>query len=92
MIINMSEILMEKESLKEENKKLKRLLKLAVEDLEKIEKNLDAKMCEIFECDCIKGCLGCPYLEVYDNEGFYTECKWKHIDEAMKFIGGNENE
>ena len=69
----------------QENAELKRLLKLAVEDLEHIEKNIGPTLCDG------NGCTDCPYCEVYDNESFIY-CKWKHADEAMKLIGGNEND
>ena len=38
------------------------------------------KSCEIFPF-----CIGCPKA----NEPY---CEWKHRDEAMKLLGGNEND
>lgn len=61
----------------QENKELKRLLKLAVDDFDYIDKN--------FGCaGCHKGWEKCPY-----NTGEKDCCteKWKYHDEAMKLIG-----
>lgn len=57
----------------EENAELKRMLKLAVED---IDLAMNGDMCELCgdeHCD------------------FTTPCVWRHLDEAMKLIG-EENE
>ena len=63
----------------DENKELKRLLKLAVED---------------FNCDIDSICAickhndlvdGCPYIEKYSE----CEYKWRYTDEALKLIGGD---
>ena len=67
------------DELKTENERLKKLLKLAVDDLGKIEQRVGASMCEAFG-----NCENCVYSEVYDNEGFYMNCEWKHADEAVK--------
>lgn len=61
----------------EENKELKRLLKLAIESFDYIDKK--------FGCaGCNKGWKKCPY-----NAGEKDCCteKWKYHDEAMKLIG-----
>ena len=64
----------------QENKELKRLLKLAIESFDYIDKN--------FGCaGCHKGWKKCPY-----NTGEKDCCteKWKYHDEAMKLIGEEE--
>ena len=65
----------------EENKKLKRLLKLAIESFDYIDE-------EEFSCaGCHKGWEKCPY-----NTGEKDCCteKWKYHDEAMKLIGDEQ--
>lgn len=65
-------------TVKEENKELKRLLKLAIESFDYIDE-------EEFSCaGCHKGWEKCPY-----NTGEKDCCteKWKYHDEAMKLIG-----
>ena len=62
----------------QENAELKRLLKLAVEAIEKIsEKNngicLRSYYCEINECD-------------FDYDKIADVCKWKHKDEAIELL------
>ena len=62
----------------EENAELKRLLKLAVEAIEKIsDKNngicLRSYYCEINECD-------------FDYDKIADVCKWKHKDEAIELL------
>lgn len=57
-----------------ENDELKRLLRLAVEDIGKLK-----------NCEKYPFCGGCPK----ESEPL---CKWKHRDEAMKLLGGNEND
>lgn len=71
----------ENNHLKNENTELKRLLKLAVEDIEKMSDYL---------CDNCYDDGWCPCANDDGNGNYF--CKWKHIDEAMKLIGGNENE
>lgn len=64
-------------TVKEENKELKRLLKLVIESFDYID--------EEFLCTgCNKGWKKCPY-----NTGEKDCCteKWKYHDEAMKLIG-----
>lgn len=66
------------------NAELKRLLKLAVDDLDTAIKSCEQDMlCEICsyheKCDCINYCGG-----EYDRT-------WKHHDEAMELLGGTEN-
>ena len=63
--------------LEEENNELKRLLKLAIESFDYIDKK--------FGCaGCNRGWKKCPY-----NTGVKDCCteKWKYHDEAMKLIG-----
>lgn len=69
--------------LEEENKELKRLLKMAVEDFDYIYQE--------HSCAAISGCrIDYPY------SGGAADCcngKWKHADESMKLIGeDNEND
>lgn len=63
--------------LEEENNKLKRLLRLAVEDLSVIDGVCDDYDDVCDECPCKVNILG--------------RCKWKHAEEALKLIGGEEN-
>lgn len=68
----------------QENAELKRLLKLAVDAIEKISEKsngicLRSYYCEIKECD-------------FDYDKIADVCKWKHKDEAMRLIGGDKNE
>lgn len=62
--------------LEEENNELKRLLKLAIESFDYIDKKLGC-------AGCNKGWKKCPY-----NTGEKDCCteKWKYHDEAMKLI------
>lgn len=62
----------------QENEQLKALLKLAVDVINDIE-------CQ--SCNYCSDCVGSPD-SCSDMEGFV----WKHADEAMKLIGGNEND
>lgn len=57
-----------------ENDELKRMLRLAVDDIEKLK-----------NCEKYPFCGGCPK----ESEPL---CKWKHHDEAMYLLGGNEND
>lgn len=77
MLISAYELSAENENLKNENTELKRLLKLAVEDIEKMSNYL---------CD---NCYDDGWCPCASDDG---DCKWKHADEVMKIIGGNENE
>lgn len=61
----------------EENAEMKRLLRLAVEDLSRIDEVCDDVNDVCGECPCGINILG--------------TCKWKHADEAEKLIGGDEN-
>ena len=61
-----------------ELKEAKRLLKLAVEDFSNIDYH-------IYECDM--DCDSCPIHGERD-----TCVEWVHADEALKLIGGSENE
>lgn len=65
--------------LEEENKELKRLLKLAVED---IGKHSFCSMCENRSDD--SKCKKCKAVTL-------DMFKWKHVDEAMKLIGDEDN-
>lgn len=57
-----------------ENDELKRMLRLAVDDIGKLK-----------NCEKYPFCGGCPK----ESEPL---CKWKHHDEAMELLGGNEND
>lgn len=74
----------------EENKELKRLLKLAVEDFEKFRCLMSSKVnkdfCETaleYHFNPYDLCNSCPLSGS-------AKCKWKHADEAMKLIGEEE--
>lgn len=64
----------------EENTELKRLLRLAVEDFDFI---YQEHSCAITECS-----EDCPY----NDEKDCCLGKWKHHDEALRLIGGEEND
>lgn len=67
--------------LEEENKELKRLLRLAVEDMKKVS---DDNCCY----HCIYGNPITRHCEEYKgNENCY---KWQHAEEALKLIGDDE--
>ena len=66
--------------LEEENKELKRLLRLAVDGFEHIGKHFT--MCSHDDCD------KCPY---YIGERLICPDKWKHAEEALGLIGDEEN-
>lgn len=71
--------------LETENAELKRLLRLAVDDLDKSIKACETDMlCEICsyeaECNCVNYCFIDKNLR-----------SWRHHDEAMKLLGGTEN-
>lgn len=61
------------DKLEEENAELKRMLKLAVEDIDTAMNGDKCDLCSDERCD------------------FTTPRTWRHLDEAMKLIGG-ENE
>ncbi len=66
------------DKLEEENAELKRMLKLAVED---IDIAMNGNMCEI-----------CSYVS-FTHDDDSMPCVWRHLDEAMKLIGEeNEND
>lgn len=62
----------------QENAELKRLLKLAIDDLNIVKTHLSDFYCELTDCD------DCPYTIGLQG------CKWKHYSDAMKLIGENE--
>jgi len=70
--------------LENENRELKRVLKAAVEDFKWLAKwHDDCELCgsRYDNGDCpVDGCKDCD--EVYT---------WRHEDEALKLIGGNDN-
>lgn len=68
----------------QENAELKRLLKLAVEDFEII-----ANEIRCYNCDFNFMCCYCP---LNTDNGNFSSKGWKHADEAMTLIGGNEEE
>lgn len=65
--------------LEEENKELKRLLKLAVDDFDFIYLE--------HSCAYMKCSTDCPYN---GSEANCCKGEWKHADEAMKLIGDDE--
>lgn len=71
------------DKLKTENKKLKKMLKQAVEDFEFISKYF--------------GCAGCHDLKKWHecpfNDGERDCCtdKWRYADKALKLIGDDKN-
>lgn len=73
----------ELDALREENKELKRLLRLAVEDIKKVS---DDNCCY----HCIYGNPITRHCEEYrGDENCY---KWQHAEEAMKLLGDEDNE
>lgn len=62
------------DKLEEENAELKRMLKLAVEDIDEAMNGDTCEICSDKRCDKS------------------TPCVWRYLDEAMKLIGGNENQ
>lgn len=66
-------------ALKTENDELKRLLRLAVDDFEKL---ANVESCYYPFCG-----ERCPF----DCTGGCEEREWKHRDEAMKLLGGTES-
>ena len=75
------ELLKENQEHVNENKELKRLLRLAVDGFEHIGKHFT--MCSHDDCD------KCPY---YIGERLICPDKWKHAEEAMKLLGDEDNE
>lgn len=66
-----------------ENKKLKKMLKLAVEDLDFIREK-QGRICHFsFEC------TECPFSNG-QNEGCVKN-KWRYADKALKLIGDDKN-
>ena len=65
--------------LEEENKELKRLLRLAVEDFDFIYRE--------HSCVAIGCSTDCPYS---DDETYYCKGEWKHAEEALKLIGDDK--
>ena len=68
-----------------ELKEAKRLLKLAVEDFETIESNLEYDEHCVIKTHSIR-CDECPL----SAETIYR-CKWRYADEALKLIGDEPN-
>lgn len=71
------ELVNDNQELIDENKKLKRLLRLAVEDLSRIDGVCDDYDDVCDECPCKVNILG--------------RCEWKHAEEALKLIGDEGN-
>lgn len=71
--------------LEEENKELKRLLRLAVEDFETLSDEVVSE-----DCDFNLFCKSCPFSSNDD----YINCakKWKHAEEAMKLLGDDADD
>ena len=67
------------DALREENKELKRMLKLAVEDFDFIFRE--------FSCASMPCTVRCPYSRTTS----YCNGEWKHAEEALKLIGDEEN-
>lgn len=77
--------------LEEENKELKKLLKLAVEDFERfrclMSSTVNKDFCETaleYHCNPYDLCNSCSLSGS-------AKCKWRYADEAMKLIGDEEN-
>lgn len=73
-------------TMEEENRALKRLLRLAVDDLRWMVANTTA------EGDCIVrqgvDCNYCP-LSAFDFNEYIVNCRWQYETEALKLIGGD---
>ena len=65
--------------LEEENKELKRLLRLAVEDFDFIYRE--------HSCVAIGCSTDCPYS---DDETYYCKGEWKHAEEASELLGDDK--
>ena len=63
----------------------KRLLKLAVDDMYNSVNDVHCKYCSKWHTD---QCQGTSHLDCYIENKF----KWRYADEALKLIGGSENE
>lgn len=73
-------------TVEEENKELKRLLRLAVDDIRWIAAHNTA------EGECIvDGEIDCRYcpLSAFDLDDYSVYCRWEHEAEALKLIGGD---
>lgn len=68
-----------------ELKEAKRLLKLAVDDMYNSVNDVHCKYCSKWHTD---QCQGTSHLDCYIENKF----KWRYADEALKLIGGSENE
>lgn len=68
-----------------ELKEAKRLLKLAVEDFETIESNLEYDEHCVIKTHSIR-CDECPL-----SAATIYRCKWRHADEALKLMGDEPN-
>jgi hypothetical protein len=66
----------------EKFEKAKRLLKLAVEDFETIESNLEYDEHCVIKTHSVR-CDECPL-----SAATIYRCKWRHADEALKLIEG----
>lgn len=66
-------------------KEAKRLLRLAVEDFETIESNLEYDEHCVIKTHSIR-CDECPL-----SAATIYRCKWRHADEALKLIGDEPN-
>ena len=73
------------DELMSELEEAKGLLKLALNDFETIESNLEYDEHCVIKTHSIR-CDECPL----SAETIYR-CKWRHADEALKLIGGSEN-
>lgn len=73
------ELVEEEQELVNENKELKRLLRLAVEDFDYIYRE---HSCVAIECS-----TDCPYS---DDETYYCKGEWKHAKEASELLGDDK--
>ena len=73
------ELVDENQEFVNENKELKRLLRLAVEDFDFIYRE---HSCVAIECS-----TDCPYS---DDETYYCKGEWKHAEEASELLGDDK--
>ena len=74
--------------LQEENEKLKRLLKMAADELEEKMNNL----CEVTSyCSTYSACTQCLYSYVCaDKENYVEAARWIHMDEVDKLLNAKK--
>ena len=76
--------------LQEENEKLKRLLKMAADELEEKMNNL----CEVTSyCSTYSACTQCLYSYVCaDKENYVEAARWIHMDEVDKLLNAKNGD